>query len=92
MSTVDSILALLNKWPKWKRLTELPEKFDAMEARIKALEQKLSGSGDECPRCHQRTFQLINSKEDPLFGEVGGVRREYRCSSCNFEESKLITP
>jgi hypothetical protein len=26
-----------------------------------------------------------------LFGEVGGIRRVYKCSLCGFSEEKLVT-
>ena len=43
MSTVESMLQLLSKWPEWKRVTEAAGRVDALEARIAVL--ALEGSG-----------------------------------------------
>ena len=51
-----------------------------------------SASGEMCPKCNNRTFELISTRPHPMFGEVGAKERQYKCSSCKFEESKLIEP
>ena len=51
-----------------------------------------SSTGETCPKCKQRTFELISSKPHPEFGDLGAKQREYKCSSCNFEESKFVEP
>lgn len=49
-------------------------------------------AGEPCPRCHKRGWELVDSKPDPMFGDLGGLRRTYKCSLCGFSEAKLITP
>jgi len=56
------------------------------------LHSLTSASGEKCPKCNNRTFELISTKPHPVFGEVGAKERTYVCSVCSFEESKLIEP
>jgi hypothetical protein len=60
-----------------------------LEERVRELE---SLDGEPCPRCRKRTWVVIDSKKDRRFGDMGGIRREYRCTSCELTESVLITP
>ncbi|WP_417560145.1 hypothetical protein [Marinomonas sp.] len=49
-----------------------------------------SATGEKCPKCNNRTFEIISTKPHKIFGDMGAKEREYRCSGCGFEESKLI--
>lgn len=62
--------------------TQLKEKLDDIT----------SASGDRCPSCNNRTFKIIATRPHPKFGSLGAKEREYKCSSCEFEESKTIKP
>ena len=62
--------------------TELKEKINSLT----------SASGDICPKCNNRTFEIISSKPHAIFGEMGAKEREYKCSGCGFTESKFIDP
>lgn len=42
MVNLDTILKLLDRWPAWKRLTDLPGQVEALERRIAALEGQLA--------------------------------------------------
>jgi DNA-directed RNA polymerase subunit RPC12/RpoP len=60
-----------------------------LKAKIKSLE---GTEGEKCPKCRRPGWQLESSTRHPIFGDVGGVQRLYKCSLCGFSESKLITP
>lgn len=60
-----------------------------LKEKINAL---ASATGETCPKCNNRTFELISSKKHPTFGDMGAKQREYKCSSCDFSESKLVDP
>lgn len=49
-----------------------------------------SAGGERCPKCGNRTFELIGSRPHPTFGEVGVVERTYKCSDCGFQEAKTV--
>jgi hypothetical protein len=70
------------------KLASILEENVALKQQIKENENT---EGDPCPKCRMRSYQLVSSKPDSVFGEVGGVRRLYKCSSCEFSEEKLIT-
>ena len=64
------------------------EENQELRAKVRELE---SADGEPCPKCRKRGWQLESSKPDPKFGELGGIRRVYKCSLCGFTEAKLIT-
>lgn len=60
-----------------------------LKEQIRVLQ---AADGDPCPKCRKRTYQLEGSRPDPTFGDMGAIRRTYKCSDCGFSEQKLITP
>ena len=90
MSTLESILNLLNKWPAWKRITQSPARIDELEKRIKSVEDKIKGSGELCPFCKQPTLELLEIIPDKMFGDLGVNVHKFKCSSCNKEYEKKI--
>lgn len=58
----------------------------------KQLESIQNADGESCPRCRQRSYVLADSVPHPIFGQVGGVVRTYKCPSCGFSESSTILP
>ena len=70
------------------KLANIIEENTVLKQRIKEIEV---AQGDPCPKCRKRTFELVSSKPDIIFGEARGIRRLYKCSSCGFSEEKLIT-
>lgn len=56
------------------------------------LNDVTSATGERCPSCGSRTFKIISTRPHPIFGDLGAIERDYRCSTCEFEESKLIEP
>jgi DNA-directed RNA polymerase subunit RPC12/RpoP len=51
-----------------------------------------SATGERCPKCNNPTFEIISTKPHRIFGDMGAIDREYKCSACGFAESKLIKP
>ena len=93
MSTVESILKLLEKRPAWKRVMDAPERVDALEQRVADLENRLRRApGEACPRCGALEWRVAESTPSRQFGDMGGVERTMRCGECEFEEQKLIVP
>ena len=92
MAVLSEILAALNAWPKWKALSELPEKVAALEARLVALEgAPKAAPGQPCPSCGARAFRVTGSrKSDGPFGELGAMSRNYKCSACGFTETRDV--
>ena len=56
----------------------------------KKLADLTSATGEKCPKCNNRTFEIISTKPHGIFGDMGAKEREYKCSGCGFEESKFI--
>jgi hypothetical protein len=50
-----------------------------------------NSEGERCPKCRKQGWQLDTSFPDPTFGDLGGIRRVYKCSQCGFSETKFIT-
>jgi hypothetical protein len=57
------MLALLDKIPIWKQLKELPQRVESLEKRIAELENKPISTGDVCPKCKNKTFELISTRK-----------------------------
>jgi hypothetical protein len=60
-----------------------------LKAKVTSLE---SIEGEKCPKCRRTGWQLESSTPHPIFGDVGGMERVYKCSLCGFSESKVIVP
>jgi DNA-directed RNA polymerase subunit RPC12/RpoP len=77
-------------------LADAKQKLAELISENAELKEKLhsltSATGVICPKCNNRTFEIISTKPHPIFGEVGAKEREYKCSVCGFAESKLIEP
>ncbi len=70
-------------------VVELKLRISELESEIRDLE---SLEGDPCPKCSKRSFELISTKPDPTFGDLGGIVRTYTCSECGFSEPKFLGP
>lgn len=71
------------------QLADVTTENTQLKARIRELE---SAEGEPCPKCRKRGWHVENSQRDPTFGDVGGIRRNYKCSFCDYAESILVTP
>ena len=56
------------------------------------LQSVTSATGELCPKCQNRSFEIASTKPHPVFGDMGAKEREYTCSGCGFTESKFIEP
>jgi hypothetical protein len=56
------------------------------------LKTLTSSAGETCPKCNNRTFQIISTKPHPVMGDIGAKERVYQCSGCEFSEAKFISP
>jgi uncharacterized protein with PIN domain len=75
---------------------ELQEENISLKNQILELQEKIrqleAFEGEPCPKCRKPAWILESSEPDKTFGELGGIRRVYRCTECGFTESKLVTP
>lgn len=88
MGVIEDVMRALERIPIWKRLVALPAEVEQLQARVDALEARLTqATGDVCPKCRAPHFMLEDSQ--PLRGGLGdlGVRQySYRCHSCGYED------
>jgi transposase-like protein len=82
MFALKDLNELLDKMPLWKRMKETPDKLDELAKRVKAIEDRISGTGDVCPFCRQPKVQLLEIKPDQTFGDMGLKRGYYKCDGC----------
>ena len=71
------------------RLAGVVEENVKLRSKIQELENV---EGDPCPKCRKRGWQLECSKPDSIFGDLGGLRKTFRCSLCGYSEERLETP
>lgn len=71
------------------KLATLVSENAEMKEKIHAL---TSATGEVCPKCNNRTFELISTRPHPTFGELGSKERQYECSGCGFSETKMVDP
>ncbi|WP_040065991.1 hypothetical protein [Pseudomonas batumici] len=74
-------------------LSEVKLKLADLLSENAELKEKIhtitSATGTLCPSCNNRTYKLISSEPDPVFGDLGANSRLYKCSSCNFSETVM---
>lgn len=77
-------------------LADAKFKLADLVAENAELREKLhsltSATGERCPKCNNRTFEIVSTKPHPIFGEMGAKEREYKCSGCGFAESNFVEP
>jgi hypothetical protein len=72
-------------------LLSAQESISQLRGENERLEKKLAETADAepCPSCHRKGWHVESSEPDPVFGDLGGARRVYRCRFCQFTESKI---
>ena len=85
MISVSDVLGVLNQIAEWKKLKALPEKVEALEAKIARLESLIQNPPPlKCPSCGSDKFVAGTS-------HIADHRR-YVCLDCNYHESVKIKP
>lgn len=82
MSVFGDILQALEKWPKWRKIVDTPERVDALEARVAVLEGLLNEKRPHpyCPACGARAFKAAYMATD----KAGRNRVDRACADCGF--------
>jgi regulator of replication initiation timing len=71
------------------KIAALVEENTQLQTRVKELENQ---EGEPCPKCRQRTWELVSSKPNQEFDFAGVLDRIYKCSSCEFSETHMYDP
>lgn len=71
------------------KLADVLEENIRLKREVAALK---SADGDPCPKCRKRGWQLESSKPDGVFGDLGALRKTFKCSLCGYSEVLLETP
>jgi predicted nucleotide-binding protein len=71
----------------------LQNENQTLRAEIRQLNTMLAETVDAepCPRCRRKGWHVESSEPDPEFGDLGAVRRLYKCELCGFTENQLKT-
>jgi regulator of replication initiation timing len=71
----------------------LQDENQRLRDEIRQLNAKLAETveAEPCPRCRRKGWRVESSEPDSTFGELGGIRRLYKCEFCGFSESQLMT-
>lgn len=84
---IGDALSILDRVPIWRRVKELPDKVEALEKRISALEAK-----PKLPICEACGEGSMRRQDDaPLtghfavFNDAGAGLMVYKCDKCGFE-------
>lgn len=78
----------------WLRLKAVPDRVDALERRIAALEGQRSGAAPDpwaCLRCGMR-LRVETEAPHPQFGVFGQKRLTLACPSCLDETTRDFDP
>jgi hypothetical protein len=96
MSTIGDIVSLLEKIPIWKRLKALPDEFDALKAKVAALESELKKrpSLETCPICETGNLKVTNVTPHGHLGDLGIQNRTLKCDNpaCGHSETRIHDP
>ncbi|MGA0588842.1 hypothetical protein ACO2Q2_17215 [Dyella sp. KRB-257] len=92
MGVLEDVMKALERVPGWKRIAALPKEVDELRARVEALEKRLQpATGDQCPKCREMHFMLVQSHPDPYMLELGVMRDHYQCSACGYQDQRTRT-
>lgn len=88
MGILEDVMKALERVPGWRRIAATPDRVDALEAKIKAIEDRLDvGKGAACPRCKEPAFIMKQSRPAPgSMGRLGLKTYSYSCSACGYQE------
>lgn len=95
--SVSDILKILDQIPIWKSLREIPKRMEALEQRVKSLEQaaiappKAVMKGRECSSCGEE-MKLVSEQPDPVLRTAGVKVHKLKCPTCGFESNRKYLP
>lgn len=93
MGMLEEFNDLLDRLPLWKRLSAMPDKMQALEQRVAALEAQLSGkTGPACPLCSAPGFKRTASRPHPQLDFAGVKLDSYACAACGHTEDRERDP
>jgi hypothetical protein len=83
------IQKLLETWPLWRRISELPKETDDLKERIASLEQKLGGKWppDVCQFCGERASRMTATVGPTAKGQI---RQDWTCGACSRVDVRLV--
>jgi hypothetical protein len=81
------IQKLLETWPLWRRISELPIEVTDLQKRLAALEEKIGDKWppDVCKFCGERAARLYHTYAP----NNGKTPQTWRCEVCNNFENRL---
>lgn len=71
---------------------KLAEVIDENFRLKREIEELSTPKGELCPSCAKPTWRVTGSQRDAMFGDLGGIRRTYKCEPCGYTESVLVAP
>jgi len=81
VATLENIITLLDKWPRWKRINDLPDQMDELLNRMAALEKRLEKRpGEDCPYCGEAALRLTAQR-------MNGQWEVWTCQECGKEKN-----
>lgn len=93
--SLGDILKTLDQFKNWKRINEAPDKLDALEKRVAALEAQLGAPRppglDPCALCGG-AMKVQHEYAHPTFGQFGDKERVMACQSegCGHETTVRV--
>ncbi|WP_027234700.1 ABC transporter C-terminal domain-containing protein [Leisingera caerulea] len=89
MISVSDILKILDKAPIWTTLKEMPQRIEALEARVAELEAKPAKAEhlETCELCG-KPAKVTDLKDHPHFGTFGVKLRTVTCEDGHSIEYK----
>lgn len=71
---------------------KLADLIDENRQLKRRIEDARLAKGQPCPKCHERTWELVDSGPNKHLGDLGVIQRTYKCSLCGFSEATVVTP
>lgn len=97
--SLGDILKVLEQFKVWPRMTAAPDRIDALEKRLAALEAALAAppqpKGEPCEYCGVGSLRLLEEKKDPSsFGRLGRKIRVFGCDNaeCGKSIERFLNP
>jgi endogenous inhibitor of DNA gyrase (YacG/DUF329 family) len=94
--SVTDIRKILEEFPLWKAVANLPKRLAELERRIAALEGGAAAkpaplTGRECPICGA-AMKVVAEKPHPQFGYAGDKLHEMKCPECGETAQRYFVP